>query len=73
MTTVQHSLSTVAVVGATVSAPREAVPVEVYEGVDFDALNRKVAEYRRVTRQHGFDAALSLYAGEPLVARVEQD
>ena len=72
MATVQHSVSTVATIGANASAPREAVPVEVYEGVDFDALNRQVAEYRRVTRQQGFDAALSLYAGEPLVARVEQ-
>jgi hypothetical protein len=48
------------------------VPADVYADVDFDALNSKVSEYRSLTRQHGFDAALSHYASEPLVARVEQ-
>jgi hypothetical protein len=69
---VQHRVSAVAVVGSTVSAPREAVPIEVYAGIDFNALNRQVAEYRSLSREHGFDAALSRHAGEPLVARVEQ-
>jgi hypothetical protein len=71
-TKLQHRISTVAVAGATSPAPREAVPVEVDAGMDFDALNRNVAEYRALSREHGFDAALSRHAGEPLVARVEQ-
>lgn len=53
-------------------ASREVVPVEVYEGVDFDALNAKVTEYRELTREHGFEAALSHYAGEPVAVRSER-
>lgn len=72
MTIVEHSVSAVAVVGAAASAPREAVPTEVYDGIDFESLNRRVAEYRSISREGGFDAALSDYASEPVVVRVEQ-
>lgn len=57
---------------ATAAASREVVPVEVYEGVDFDALNAKVTEYRELGREHGFEAALSHYAGEPVAVRSER-
>lgn len=42
---------------ASTAASREAVPVEVYERVDFDALNKKVAEYRELLREGGVEAA----------------
>lgn len=71
-TKVRHDLSTVAVASPAGCGPRERVPEEAYAGIDFEALNRRVADYRNVGREHGFDAALSLYAGEPLVARVDQ-
>lgn len=32
-------------------ADREPVPPEVYEGIDFDAFNRRVAEYREEERR----------------------
>lgn len=46
--------------------PRETVPHEVFEGIDFEAFNDRVSEYRELTRDHGFDAALSHHAGEPV-------
>lgn len=54
---------------ATTTPRREAVPAGAYEGIDFDAFNRGVEEYRALTREHGFSAALSHYAGEPVLVR----
>lgn len=49
---------------APTSEPREKVPAEVYEGIDFAAFNEELAAYRALTRERGFSAALSRYAGE---------
>lgn len=47
--------------------PREQIPAEDYDGFDVDAFNERVSRYRAVTAEHGFDASLSLYCGEPTV------
>jgi hypothetical protein len=54
---------------ATITTPREPVPSDVYEGIDFEDFNRVVDEYRALTRENGFSAALSRYVGEPVVVR----
>jgi hypothetical protein len=54
------------------SAAYESVPADVYAGVDFAALNAEVAMYRQLTREHGFDAALSHYADEPVAVVSER-
>jgi hypothetical protein len=50
-----------------IARPREAVPASVYDGIDFDAINAKISEYRQIVRAEGFDAALSRLAGEPVI------
>jgi hypothetical protein len=55
------------------ATPREPVPPELHEGFDADAFNRKVAEYRELAHERGISAALSRYAGEPVVVCTEQD
>jgi hypothetical protein len=42
---------------------REAVDPAVYEGWDFDRLNREARELRRVARVEGYDAAVSSSRG----------
>jgi len=42
-----------------VETPRETVSEQVYEGIDFDAFNAKVSEFRSVTEIEGFDASFS--------------
>jgi hypothetical protein len=53
-------------------AAREPVPAGVYDGMDFAAFNARVAEYRKLTREGGFEAALSHHAGEPVAIRTGQ-
>ena len=56
----------------TTEAPREAVPERVYEGIDFEAFNAKVSEFRRVTETEGFDASFSKFTDVP-TAVVQHD
>jgi hypothetical protein len=42
---------------------REAVDPAVYEGWDFDQLNREARELRRIAQAEGYDAALSSSRG----------
>lgn len=53
-------------------APRETVSEQVYEGIDFDAFNAKVSEFRRVTETEGFDASFSKFTDVP-TAVVQHD
>jgi hypothetical protein len=47
----------------TVTQPHEVVDPAVYEGWDFDQLNREARELRRIARTKGYDATLSTSRG----------
>lgn len=55
-----------------VEIPRETVSEQVYEGIDFDAFNAKVSEFRSVTETEGFDASFSKFTDVP-TAVVQHD
>lgn len=52
--------------------PREAVSADTYEGIDFDAFNAKVTEFRRATESEGFSASFSKFTEVP-TAVVQHD